>query len=345
MKGIREMTAGRIVASCVALMLGASPLAAAERYRVLAYTIAPGDLGHPSTATAQKVMPQWGKKRGITIDFATEPSVFNAKNLSRYKAVVFVSVEGQKLSGDQRKAFEDYIRRGGGFVGIHAAAGLAREAEWPFYYGLLGRVQFVAHTPSYIWSTPPLAPGQVPTGKTPVTFRGPLDQAPPDADPGEFWHMPGAAAISWTPGRLVVEDTRSEAMKTLRTGVRVEEWYGFDDNPRSRVHVLASVDENSYVPVGSSMGADHPIAWCHEYQGGRAVYTALGHRRETWADDAGFEGHVMGAIEMAAGAAPFNCKVNNPPPPAAPRIWRFHAVSPSTPADGGSHSASPSRDR
>ena len=157
--------------------------------------------------------------------------------------------------------------------------------------------------------------------------------------------MPGAASLSWTPGRLVVEDTRSEAMKTLRTGMRVEEWYGFDDNPRSRVHVLASVDENSYVPVGSSMGADHPIAWCHEYQGGRAVYTALGHRRETWADDAGFEGHVMGAIEMAAGAAPFNCKVNNPPPPAAPRIWHFHAVSRSTPADGGSHSASPSRDR
>jgi len=57
MKGIREMTAGRIVASCVALMLGASPLAAAERYRVLAYTIAPGDLGHPSTWSAQKVMP------------------------------------------------------------------------------------------------------------------------------------------------------------------------------------------------------------------------------------------------------------------------------------------------
>ena len=27
---------------------------------------------------------------------------------------------------------------------------------------------------------------------------------------------------------------------------------------------------------------DHPIAWCHPYDGGRAFYTALGHKGDYW---------------------------------------------------------------
>ena len=27
---------------------------------------------------------------------------------------------------------------------------------------------------------------------------------------------------------------------------------------------------------------DHPISWCHEYDGGRAFYTALGHKGVYW---------------------------------------------------------------
>jgi len=34
------------------------------------------------------------------------------------------------------------------------------------------------------------------------------------------------------------------------------------------------VDEKTY--KGGVMGADHPIAWYHEYDGGRAWYTAMG---------------------------------------------------------------------
>jgi type 1 glutamine amidotransferase len=32
------------------------------------------------------------------------------------------------------------------------------------------------------------------------------------------------------------------------------------------------------------MGADHPIAWCHSYDGGRAWYTGLGHEIKLYAD-------------------------------------------------------------
>ena len=91
--------------------------------------------------------------------------------------------------------------------------------------------------------------------------------------------------------------------------VRTDEWYNFNINPRPNVRVLATVDEKSYNPVGfsgHSMGADHPIAWCHPYDGGRSVYTAMGHTIESYSEPLYLQ-HLEGGIEMAAGTAPFNC--------------------------------------
>jgi type 1 glutamine amidotransferase len=48
------------------------------------------------------------------------------------------------------------------------------------------------------------------------------------------------------------------------------------------------------------MGADHPIAWFHTYEGGRSFYTALGHTRESYSEPA-FLAHVEGGIEWALG--------------------------------------------
>jgi type 1 glutamine amidotransferase len=81
---------------------------------------------------------------------------------------------------------------------------------------------------------------------------------------------------------------------------RTDEWYAFDENPRGKVEVLLTVDESSYDPGQGTMGDDHPIAWLHEYDGGRAFYTALGHTRESYAEPA-FVEHLAAAIEWAAG--------------------------------------------
>jgi type 1 glutamine amidotransferase len=48
------------------------------------------------------------------------------------------------------------------------------------------------------------------------------------------------------------------------------------------------------------MGAHHPMVWCHEYDGGRAWYTALGHTEESYADPL-FNAHLLGGILWAAG--------------------------------------------
>jgi len=72
-----------------------------------------------------------------------------------------------------------------------------------------------------------------------------------------------------------------------------DEWYDFASNPRDRVHVLLTVDEDSY--SGGSMGGDHPVAWSHQYGAGRCWYTALGHRVEAYGDEL-FLRHLRGGL-------------------------------------------------
>jgi type 1 glutamine amidotransferase len=81
---------------------------------------------------------------------------------------------------------------------------------------------------------------------------------------------------------------------------RTDEWYAFQKNPRAEVQVLLTLDEESYSPGEGAMGEDHPIAWLHQYDGGRAFYTALGHTSESYADPL-FLDHLTQAIEWAAG--------------------------------------------
>jgi len=88
--------------------------------------------------------------------------------------------------------------------------------------------------------------------------------------------------------------------------VRTDEWYNFRTNPRANVHVLARLDESTY--TGGTMG-DHPIAWFHEYDGGRAWYTAGGHTPESFSEPL-FLTHLLGGIRYAANA------ISNPPPGA-----------------------------
>ena len=70
--------------------------------------------------------------------------------------------------------------------------------------------------------------------------------------------------------------------------------------PEPGVRVLARLDESSYDPGGSAMGADHPIAWAHEVGKGRAWYTGGGHTAESYAEPL-FRAHLLGGILYAAG--------------------------------------------
>jgi cytochrome c len=81
--------------------------------------------------------------------------------------------------------------------------------------------------------------------------------------------------------------------------IRTDEWYSFRANPRPQVTVLMTLDETSY--TGGSMG-DHPIAWYHLFDGGRAWYTGGGHTAVSYQDE-NFLRHLLGGIQYAAGLA------------------------------------------
>ncbi|HVB72692.1 MAG TPA: ThuA domain-containing protein [Ktedonobacteraceae bacterium] len=98
---------------------------------------------------------------------------------------------------------------------------------------------------------------------------------------------------------VYVEDPNTPSTNMLPVlWVRTDEWYNFALNPRSRVHVLLTVDEKTY--KGGIMGADHPIAWYHAYDGGRAWYTAMGHTSESYHEPL-FLAHLWGGILYASG--------------------------------------------
>jgi cytochrome c len=80
---------------------------------------------------------------------------------------------------------------------------------------------------------------------------------------------------------------------------RKDEWYNLKSiNPD--IKILAKLDENSY--EGGTNGDNHPIAWYHEYDGGRAFYTGLGHTEESFSEPL-FLKHLLGGIKYAIGTA------------------------------------------
>lgn len=96
-----------------------------------------------------------------------------------------------------------------------------------------------------------------------------------------------------------VEDSKTPSTSMLpKLWVRTDEWYHFAINPRPNVHILLTVDESTY--RGGTMGADHPIAWYHRYDGGRAWYTSMGHTSESYHEPL-FLAHIWGGILYAVG--------------------------------------------
>jgi uncharacterized protein len=86
------------------------------------------------------------------------------------------------------------------------------------------------------------------------------------------------------------------------TWTRKDEWYNFKDlNPD--VTVLIRIDEDSY--KGGENGANHPMAWFHLLDGGRAFYTEMGHTEESWSDPVYLK-HILGGIEWAMGRSKNN---------------------------------------
>jgi type 1 glutamine amidotransferase len=201
---------------------------------------------HASIAVGIPAIIKLGQENDFDVDTTTNSAKFTVANLKQYAAVIFLSTTGDVLNDEQQKAFEQYIKSGGGFVGVHAATDT--EYGWPWYGDLVG-AYFKSH---------------------------PKQQE----------------------ATLHVVDRNFIATKHLPAEwKRFDEWYNFKYIAKG-LHVLITIDEKSY--TGGENGGNHPMSWYHEYDGGRAFYTELGHTDESYADLL-YLRHLLGGIKYAIG--------------------------------------------
>ena len=101
---------------------------------------------------------------------------------------------------------------------------------------------------------------------------------------------------------IKVADRGHEASKTLpEYWQHSDRYYNFKENVRGLSHVLATVDETTYAGGTMKALADHPVAWCKDFQGGRSFYTNVGANGDFAAADV--RRHLAGAVQWTAGEA------------------------------------------
>lgn len=105
-------------------------------------------------------------------------------------------------------------------------------------------------------------------------------------------HPPGVHKAT-----LTIKDKTFQATKDLpEKWEHSDEWYNFKKLDKT-THVLITVDEKTY--QGGTMG-EHPISWYHDFDGGRAFYTELGHTDESYTEP-NYLKHLLGGIKYAIG--------------------------------------------
>jgi type 1 glutamine amidotransferase len=103
-----------------------------------------------------------------------------------------------------------------------------------------------------------------------------------------------------------VVDPEHPATKHLgRTWAWADECYFFTNvNPDIRILLALDTktlsDAKLQTAPGQKSHGVFPLAWCHEFDGGRQFYTSLGHKIEYYSDPV-FRQHILGGIRWAMG--------------------------------------------
>ena len=120
---------------------------------------------------------------------------------------------------------------------------------------------------------------------------------------GRMFHIHPAVQTA----KMKVLDPKFPGLQDFENGkLWTDEWYEFSPEKTTGLNYVLAVDEASYnakvnwgAKKGEGMGAMHPIAWYHNYDGGRSFYTALGHIPTNFSNEA-FLNHLYAGILWAA---------------------------------------------
>lgn len=265
---------------------------------VLVYSRTAG-FRHLSIPDGIRTIRELGDAHGFAVEATEDPAVFTDASLARFDAVVFLNTTGDVVTDDGEAAFERYLRGGGGYVGVHAAADT--EYEWDFYGTILGGAWFLAH--------PVQQPG--------VLVRESADH-PSTAHLPERWALPLEEFYSF----------RANPREHVQVLLSIDEsTYQQDPN-------TTHLPNSPTFPSGQSgeMG-DHPMSWCHRIGAGRVWYSALGHESYLYQVPE-YRRHLLGGIQTAAGMVEdTDCRVPGDAP--APSAGATAAPEPEATAGSG----------
>lgn len=124
----------------LAAVLG-SAASAAEEFKMLVFSKTAG-FRHDSIPVGIEAMKKLGAENNFGVDATEDNKLFTVDNLKKYKVVMFLNTTMNVLEPEQETVFEQYIKAGNGYVGVHSASDT--EYDWPFYAKLVG-AHFAGH--------------------------------------------------------------------------------------------------------------------------------------------------------------------------------------------------------
>lgn len=231
----------RKITALIVVMLIVFAAGAKKPFRVLAFYTAKNDRAHISFVNeANRWFTELASKRQFRYKSTNDWTNLNADTLSNCQVVIFLDTRPEMP--DQRKAFENYMRNGGGFIGFHFSAFALTPSDfpqnWDWYHNeFLGSGEYKGNT----WH-PTSAILKVEDQKHPATRHLPRTFK---SQPNEWY--------SWN-GKL-------------------------RENPD--IEVLLSIDSSSF-PVGNGPkpheiwhSGDYPVVWTNKHY--RMIYVNMGH--------------------------------------------------------------------
>jgi uncharacterized protein len=116
----------------------------AGRPRILLFEKINGFRDGPSVDGAHAALVAMAGRKGWAMVTTQNGAAFTPAILKQFDAVIWNNISGDVLTLPQRKAFQSYMERGGGFIGVHGSAG-DPVYFWDWYVDTLLGARFLSH--------------------------------------------------------------------------------------------------------------------------------------------------------------------------------------------------------
>lgn len=218
-----------------------------NRLAVLLFSKTTGFRHGESIEAGKKAFKELAEKNNWFLYDTEEGGVFNEAQLAKFNAVVFNNCTGRLLNKTQQKTLENYVGKGGNWIGIHGAGDFSH--WWDWYEKNLVGARFSHHA-----LEDHLQKAEIKLNTVPDTalVRG----LPASWTSTDEWYV-------------FYENPRKQGFQVI---------YAIDGekiNPNGNLFFLVTNKD-------FGMGKDHPVAWYRSTGKGHTFYTSMGHDAEAW---------------------------------------------------------------